>query len=106
MADAERDPWAQVQVMRYACIAGPARGLDLHRRVPELFRQRGWPEDPDIMAVVKAAVGLKKIGAGLTVFRRPPSADALRGAWPEEDGKLEARQLVEKLELQELLQNR
>jgi hypothetical protein len=98
---------AQIALSRYALIAGPVRGLDLQKRVPELMRRRRWPhEDPDLVCVIAVAVGLKKIGAGLTLIRRPPAAAGLGGLWPAEDGKMEARQLVERLELTELLQNR
>lgn len=129
----EKTPGQARAEKRFALLAGPARGLDLFERVPELFRSRDWPLDPDLQAVIISAVGLTKIGAGATPLYRPPTADGMRGAWP---GDLEhtarcqytaaakglmlgqemtcrphgqcisARELVAKLELQELLQNK
>jgi hypothetical protein len=134
MSERERSPEAQRAVARYAFIAGPVRGLDLVKRVPEFMRKRGWPaEDQDLVDVIAVAVGLTKIGAGANPVYRPPGADAMRGAWPADSqharrcqlaaqaqGRMlgqpvtcrphfqciSASDLVIKLELDELLQNR
>jgi hypothetical protein len=134
VADRERSPEAQAHLSRYAFLAGPVRGLDLQKRVPEFMRQRGWPaEDEDLVTCITAAVGLSKIGAGATPIYRPPTADALRGAWPADSAHtgrcqlaaqaqglmlgraptckphfqcISASELVVKLDLDELLQNR
>lgn len=87
----------------YALLAGTHRGLDLGKRVPALMRSRGWPADnDDLRAVIAAAAAIVVIGAGATVIRRPPAADALRGAWPAESGSLTASQVVAALDLQSL----
>lgn len=104
MSDRVRTPDEQLKVFRYAALAGPARGLDLFRRVPELLRSRGWSTHPDLQAVLISAIGLTKIGAGATVIKRPPGADEVGGKWPVEAGKLTARQIVVELELKDLLQ--
>ena len=91
----------------YAYTVGPARGLDLFHRVQEFMRTRGWPsEDVDLAIVLCLAVGYKKLGAGLQLLRRPPGADGLKGLWPMDQPRVAARELVEMLELQDLLQNR
>jgi hypothetical protein len=107
MSDTPRTPLEQREIFRYAAIAGPVRGLDLRKRIPEIMRQRKWPhEDEDLVTVLCIAVGLKKIGAGRTLLRRPPGADGLGGLWAIERERVEARWLVEALELDELIQGR
>lgn len=106
MSDASRTPEQQWNATRYAMLAGPVRGLDLLKRVPDLLRRRGWPEDPDLVAVISAAVGLKKIGAGRTLIRRPHAAGGCGGKWPVDQPRMEARFIVEQLELSELTQGR
>jgi hypothetical protein len=102
-----RSPIEQVAITKHALIMGPVRGLDLRTRVPEFMRARGWPyQDVDLMIVICMAVGMKKLGAGRTVLRRPPGADGLKGLWPADQPRVEARLLVEMLELHDLLQNR
>lgn len=87
----------------YALLAGTYRGLDFAKRVPALMRSRGWPADnTDLHSVVAAAAALVVIGATATVIRRPPAADALRGAWPTESGSMTAGQVVAALDLQSL----
>lgn len=93
-------------VLRHALIAGSVRGLDLRRRVPLLLKERGWPVDEDLVAVLATAVGLTKVGAGATVMRRPPAADGCAGWWPREWERRRASQLVADLELRSLLQGR
>jgi len=91
------------EAIRYALLAGPARGLGLLKRVPELLRQRGWPHEGDLAVVCAAAVGCTKIGAGRQLLRRPREADGCGGRWPADAGTLTARQIVEELELSDLL---
>lgn len=104
--DDSRTPEQQRDVFRFAAIAGPARGLDLHKRLPEVMRDRGWPQDFDLVCVLTAAIGLTKIGAGRTLFRRPSAASGCDGRWPVDAGRLEARQIVNEFELGDLLQGR
>lgn len=111
MSDEDSTLWTstpqgeQADVVIYALLAGTARGLDLHKRLPELMRSRGFPtDDVDLVSVLKAAVALKAIGAGATLVHRPSGADALRGAWPADSGTRTASQIVEELELQRLLE--
>jgi hypothetical protein len=87
----------------YALLAGTYRGLELDKRVPALMRSRGWPADnDDLRSVIAVAAALVVIGATATIIRRPPAADALRGAWPAESGSMTAGQVVASLDLQSL----
>lgn len=106
MSERARPPEAQMKVMRHALIAGSVRGLDLRKRVPQLLRERGWPQDEDLIAALCVAVGLTKVGAGATVIRRPPAADGCAGWWPREWERRRASRLVMDLELDVLYQNR
>jgi hypothetical protein len=106
MMDREKSPEEQRLHLFYACLAGPYRTLGLARRIPELLRKRGWPIDQDLVSVLGGAVALKKIGAGRQPFRRPPLADRLGGMWPADSAAMTASQIVERFELQELLQAR
>lgn len=97
------NPKEERQAMTFALLAGPARTLGLHKRVPELLRARGWTCEPDVVAVLTAALSLTKVRAGLTAIRRPPAAGGLGGKWPEERTHMLARQIVDVLELDDLL---
>jgi hypothetical protein len=99
--------------LKFAAIAGPSRSLGLLKiddekrltgRVPELLRSRGWPVDLDLCIVLAAAIGLKKIGVGRQLFRRPSAAQGCGGKWPADAGSLTASQIVVELELSDLLQ--
>jgi hypothetical protein len=103
MSDIIVSPHEQLEAVRYTLLAGRMRGLQLDKRMPELMKRRGWPaEDDDLRSVLQAAVVLKTLGAGATLIKRPPSADALGDVWP--DGKRTASQIVDALELHELLE--
>lgn len=104
MADRIINPKEQRQAMTFALLAGPARTLALHKRVPALLRARGWTCEPDVVAVLTAALSLTKVRAGLTIIRRPPAAGGLGGKWPEEITHLLAREIVNLLELDDLLE--
>lgn len=107
------DKATQRYALQHAHIAGPARTLDLHRRLPRLFKVRGWPLDTDLLAVAMAAISLTRMEQitrvtirGLRLFRRPPAADGCGGRWPKDAGKLTAPQIVAELELNDLLEPR
>lgn len=86
---------------RRALLGGAMRALDLRKRVPELLRRREWPADPDLCAVLAAAVALTAIGAGATLFNRPASAVMCAGTWAEDDAR-RASVIVEAMDLREL----
>jgi hypothetical protein len=89
---------------RAAMLAGSARALGLYLRVPQLLRKRGWPQDGDLIAVITAAVALKRIGGGRTVIKRPPGADGCQEMWSPKFPRLTASQIVDELDLHELLE--
>jgi hypothetical protein len=110
MSEQAKSPEEQRNILRHALIAGPARTLDLHKRLPRLFKKRGWPLDEDLLAVAGAAIALTCMGQimrgsirGLRLFRRPAAAEGCGGKWPLEAGKLTAPQIVAELELDDLL---
>lgn len=106
-------------------VATAWRVLELGKRLPEIFKERGWPLDEDLMAVAASAIGFVKANLGKQ-YRRPPAAAQLGvkhfddGGFADEeweevrlqfkDGQrwgadeiLEAWQVVQRLELQRLL---
>ena len=87
-------------------LVGPVRTLELAKRVPELFKARGWPLDQDLLAVVMAAIACRKLRAGRQLFRRPDAAGGCGGKWPESDARLTAIQIVDALELVDLMEAR
>lgn len=97
----------QFGAVRYALLAGTARGLQLLQRVPEYLRLRGWPTgDPDLRSVLCAAIACKAIGAGGTRFRRPPGADDCGGSWPREEESRTASRIIERMGLDVFLEPR
>jgi hypothetical protein len=98
----------QQHAVLQAFLVAPARALDLFRRVPELFKRRGWPEDFDGRCVVIAAIGAVKLGALGQRFRLPPElvkheswfkfAAGVPGGIPT------AEQIITHFELQPLLE--
>lgn len=92
-----------------ALMVGPVRALELLRRVPEEFGNRGWPRDEDSFAVVACAIGACKINAGAQRFRLPPALLS-HSAWFElaanvgEGGRLTADQIVEGMGLERLME--
>lgn len=91
-----------LEMHRRAALAGTARSMKLLDRIPSLFVSRGWKRDPDLESVIIAAVVCKRLGATATNFKRPDAAETLGGLWPEWDKTLDARQIVERLDLGEL----
>lgn len=107
MSAEERKPpiHEQIGAVKYVLFAGTHRGLDLGKRVPELMRSRGWPhDDVDLASVLAACVCLVFIGAGGTRVRRPPSAEACGGAWPDSAFIRTASDVVRSMDLQSLLE--
>lgn len=52
------------EAMRLGSIVGIARALELHRRLPEYFRLRGWPLGDDVVfGYVVRAIAFVKLGA-------------------------------------------
>jgi hypothetical protein len=91
-----------------ALMVGPVRALDLIKRVPDEFKLRGWPDDPDSHAVAACAIGAYKIGAGAQRFRLPPALMA-QPEWMDlalrsDEHKPSAVGIVEKMELRHLLE--
>ena len=92
-----------------ALMVGPVRALELLRRVPEEFGNRGWPRDEDSFAVVACAIGACKINAGAQRFRLPPALLS-HPAWFElaakvgEGGRLTADQIVDGMGLEKLME--
>lgn len=89
-------------MMISALIVGPVRALGLLKRVPELFRERGWPEHPDLVALACHAVGATKIGAGGQVLKRPAAAD-LHERFALLPAKVKAVEIVSHLDLGRML---
>ena len=84
---------------------GVAYRMGLHKSVPALMKQRGWPwQNDDLVAVLAAAVALKAQGAGGQMLRRPAAADGLGGLWPAASLAATAKQICDTLELDDLLQ--
>ena len=71
------------KALRTALMTGPVRALDLVKRMPALFLDRGWPPMADAIAVAGGAVAMKVIGAGGTRFRLPAGVEALGTEWKE-----------------------
>lgn len=98
-----KEEWVRQQ--RPLVIQGIARRLGLYQRVPELMRKRGWPaEDQDLASVIYGAVACAKLGANFTWFKRPPGADALAPLWPRDQERVTAKQIMDTLDLDDLLQ--
>lgn len=91
--------------MLRALMVGPVRALDLIARIPVEFERRGWPNDPDSIAVVACAIGAAKINAGSQRFTVPPALLTV-SAWVElaSGGKVTADQIVDGMELQDFLE--
>lgn len=92
-----------IEMHKRAALVGYARSMGLLERVPTLLKDRGWSRDGALEAVLIAAVVCKRMGASATRFRRPDAAETLGGLWPEFDRVLDARQIVERLDLGGLL---
>lgn len=90
--------------MRRGLVVGIARKLDLHKRLPELFRRRGWPLDNDVVAgVVIRAVACVALNAQGELIDIP---DEMRQAdkWRELGERAEATEIVSRLNLGHLLE--
>lgn len=82
-------------------LGSTAREMGLLKRVPELFKRRGWTATEDVTAVVIAAVVCVQVNAYRQRFRRPPGAEECGGKWPDGSTAI-ALQIVRGLELEEL----
>jgi hypothetical protein len=109
-------------VIRHAILAGPARALGLFKRVPEVFKKRGWSLDDDLVAVAISAISIKRMeevispeavafgwegrqhGTNAKIYlRRPPAADTCGDRWPNTVPRATPREVVSLLDLDELL---
>lgn len=88
-------------MLRTSLLVGSARSLDLIGRTPRLFIKRGWPCDPDVLAVVIAAVSCIALGAHSQPMKRPAAASSIQG-WPEGE-QATAAEIVAGLDLRDLL---
>jgi hypothetical protein len=110
-AEAEAAGWSKEEFRKVtigSLIMGPARALDLLKRVPALFKERRWPVTQDATAIAATAVGCVKLGAVGTRLRIPAELALAHPRWAEcarlEDGKPTAAQVVVRLDLQRLLE--
>lgn len=64
---------AAMPALRKAAMVGIIKARDLRRRVGALLKARDWPGDDDFAWLLCTIVACEILGAGGTVFRRPPN---------------------------------
>ena len=93
---------------KQALIGGAARGLDLLKRMPALFKQRRWPKAEAAIDIATLAVCCVKIGARGQKIRVPVSLAMLGEKWkvlsnPKRAKPPSAHEIVYELDLSSLL---
>lgn len=92
-----------LQAGEIAMLVGPARALGLFKRVPALFKERGWGADDDMITVAICAVSCVKLGAFGQGFKIPACAREA-DKWRELGARADATDIVSRLDLGRLLE--